>query len=309
MILDKELCNNIVNWMQPKYAIGTINSRTNYLIKIFKEYKVLNKETLRKIMKTIKHQHQRACLVMIVKYCYENDIDFDIKIPSTKRQPIKLPLILSASEIELMIESAPKPYDLVIRCIFNMGAGLRVSEIIKLSWSHIRWIDWLNNQESYGVALIKSGKGSKDRVVNIPKKLMYDLYEYAKEEKVLNEFRIPVGGMIFPFGGLQGKSKTIIILKDGMNNITDSWKESYVRAKYDWFRHNIIQRHCEVALNRRIKVHQLRHSRATYLYEIENVPVEKIQILLGHESLNTTMLYTKVNPRSVFELLKETNEL
>jgi len=63
---------------------------------------------------------------------------------------------------------------------------LRVSEVIKLSWNHIRWIDWLRKKDGMGVAEIKSGKGMKDRVVNIPKKLMQDLYDYADKLGKLN---------------------------------------------------------------------------------------------------------------------------
>jgi integrase len=300
--LTDELGTNIINWMMPKYSLNSIRNRRAFLKALFKKYQVLNQENLRKIMKGIKHQQYRACLVMINDYCYENNIPFNLRIPSIKKQPQKLPETLSSEEIKLMIESAPKPYDLTLRCIFNMGAGLRVSEVIKLSWSHIKWVDWINNKDSYGVAQIKSGKGSKDRVVNIPSKLMNDLYDYAKQENVLNEFQIPVGAMIFPFGS---RALPLDVPKENL----EKWKFDYVEDKYSWFRYNIIQKCCEKALNKHIKVHSLRHSRATYLYEVEGVPVEKIQVLLGHNSLNTTMLYTRVNPRSVFELLKNTTEI
>ena len=260
-------------------------------------------------MKGVKYQHERACLVMLNKYCYDNKIDFNLNIPSIKKQANKLPEILSPAEVKLMIDSAPKPYDLCIRCIFNMGAGLRISEIIKFSWNHIRWVDWLSNQDNYGVALIKSGKGSKDRVVNIPKKLMQDLYVYAKECEVLNEFRIPTGGMIFDFGSKDESDKKQRESEKLKTVDLELWKHSYVRIRYNWFRYHILQQKCEKALNKHIKIHSLRHSRATYLYEVENVPVEKIQILLGHSSLNTTMLYTKINPRSVFEMIKDTKEI
>jgi len=304
--LTEELGKRIVDWMIPKYAMGTINNRKNYLKSLFKKYSVLNTETLRKIMKGIKYQHQRACLIMINNYCYENDIDFHIIVPSIKKQPTKLPEILSPSEIKLMIKSVPYPYDLCVRCIFNMGAGLRISEIIKMQWDDIAWIDWLDNQDTYGVAKIKAGKGSKDRVVNIPKNLMKDLYKYAQEERVLNEFRIPVGSMIFKFGN---ENPNKLFKEDLRQQNIDLWKNEYVKSSYNWFRYNIIQKCCEKALNKHIRVHSLRHSRATYLYEVEKVPVEKIQILLGHSSLNTTMLYTKINPKSVFEMIKDTNEV
>jgi integrase len=302
LALTDELGSNIVNWMLSKYAIGTINNRTAYLKRLFKKYKVLNQETLRRIMKQVKHQHQRACLVMINNYCYENNIPFFIRIPSIKKQAQKIPEILTDNEIKLMIESAPKPYDLAIRCLFNMGAGLRVSEVIKLCWDHINWIDWIHNQDNYGTAIIKSGKGSKDRVVNIPPKLMKDLYSYAKEKNNLNEFRIPTGLMIFPFGDEE--------LPIGVpSNEMDIWKQKYIDKKYDWFLYNIIQKHCEKALNKHIKIHSLRHSRATYLHEIEGLLIEEIQVLLGHSNIQTTLIYVKINPKRTFDKMKNTKEI
>jgi len=307
--LTDELLDNIIAWMQPKYSLSTQSNRQIFLRKIFKTHNTLNQDTLRKIMKQIKYQHERSCLVMINNYCYDSGIDFHLNIPSIKKQANKLPEILSPEEIKLIINSAPKPYDLAIRCIFNMGAGLRVSEIIKFCWNHIRWVDWIENKDHYGVAIIKSGKGSKDRVVNIPKRLMQDLYDYAKELDVLNEFGIPTGMMIFDFGQESLSEKKKKEMDDLMRYDLELWKEKYVRKRYMWFRYNIIQKHCEKALNKHIKIHALRHSRSTYLYEVEKVPVEKLQILLGHSSINTTMIYTKINPKSVFESIKETKEL
>jgi integrase len=304
--LSKELYYNILSWMKPKYAMGTVHERALLLKRLFKKYGVLNQETLRKMVKTFKYQHQRAVISMINTYCYENNINFNIIVPTIKAQSRKLPEILSPNEIKLMISSVPYPYNLAIRCIFNMGAGLRISELIKFSWNHIRWIDWISDKSGYGVAIIKSGKGSKDRVVNIPSRLMNDLYTFAKEEDVLNEFGIPTGGMIFPFGF---KEKQKNFKPNLMAANIERWKYEYVRCKYNWFRYNILKKYCEKALNKHIKIHSLRHSRATYLYEVEGVPVEKIQILLGHSSLNTTMLYTKINPKGVFEMLKNTNEI
>ena len=303
--LSKELYYNIIDWMKPKYSLTTARARALYLKRMFKEYGILNKETLKKIMPKIKHQHQRACIVMLNKYCYENDIDFHITVPSIRSQASKIPEILSPQEIKVLIEATPKPYDLCIRCIFNMGAGLRISEVIKLSWNHIRWADWIDNKESYGVCAIKGGKGAKDRIVNIPKNLMNDLYEYAKAKRVLNEQSIPVGGMIFPF---TWNSNEDFKPELRANNL-EKWKAEYVRNKYDWFAYNIIEKYCEKALNKKLHIHQLRHSRATYLYEVEKVPIEQLQVLLGHTNLGTTMVYTRVNPKSVFDKLSNTEEV
>ena len=307
--LTDELINNISDWMEPRYSINTKKQYLNLLKSIAIKYKVLNKNNLIKITKKFRYQNQRAVLCVINDYCYDNDIDYVIRVPKLKAPPKKTPQLLSDSEIRLIIKSAPKPYDLAIRCIFNIGAGLRVSEIIKLSWDDIRWIDWLENKDNYGIVTIKSGKGSKDRVINIPTKLMQDLYEYAQMQETTNEFGVPCGGMIFDFGYSEMNNKKKKAFNDMLSYDLERAKNDYVKKRYDWFRYHILEKCCEKALGKKIKIHSLRHSRATYLYEVEKVPVEKIQMLLGHSSLNTTMLYTRINPISVFELIKDTKEV
>ena len=286
--LTDERCLDVMEWMHNKgYSFNTIKQYRFTLKMLQRKYKVLNNDTLRKILKGFKHQNQRSVLCAVNNYCFDMGLDFRLVIPKLKGRPRKLPELYSVEEIKIMIESAPAPYDLALRCIFNLGAGLRVSEIIKLSWNHIRWADWIQNKDGYGVVLIKSSKGGKDRVVNIPRNLMWDLYTYAKKKDNLNEFGIPTGGMVFPMGATVFKPE---MLRHDINK----WKNEYLKHGYDWFRYNIMKCCCEKALGKKIKVHTLRHSRATYLHEVEKVPIERISQLLGHSDLSTTMIYTKV---------------
>lgn len=301
--LNRDFFYRMVDYMSAKgYSSNTIKAYSVYLRKISKQYKVLNDDSLREILKKIKHQNQRAVLVLINDYCYFYKIDFRIIIPKMKAKPRKLPDLLTIEEIKLMIESSPKPFDLMIRVLFNLGGGLRISEGIKLCWNDIRWADWIKNRGSYGMAHIKDSKGGKGRINNIPRKLMNDLYEYAKELGVLNEFGIPTGNMIFKCGTENFKPEL-------MQNNIETWKEEYLVTSYNWFRYNILQKCCEQALNKKIHVHSLRHSRATYLHEVEKVPIEIIQQLLGHADIKTTLIYTHVDPKSTFEMIKNTGEI
>ena len=84
-----------------------------------------------------------------------------------------------------------------------------------------------------------------------------------------------MGGRIFSFGDFLDKKEKE--MEELLKTNKEKWKAEYVLTRYNWFRYNIIQKHCEKALNKRIRIHQLRHSRRTYLYEYENVPIEKLR--------------------------------
>lgn len=300
--LNRELYYKILDYAKAKgYSPHTIRVYFCYLKKIIKKNKILNRDVMRKLLKDVKHQNQRAVFVLINDYCYYSDIPFTILIPKIKSKPRSLPKILSIEEVKIMVESVPRPYNLMIRCIFNIGAGLRISEAIKLSWNHINWIDWLA-RGGYGIAIIKDAKGGKDRTTMIPNRLMTDLYKYGKELGILNEFGVPAGGMIFECNLENYKP-------DLLTNNKKRWKEEAVRHAYDWFRYNIMKKCCEKALGHKINIHQLRHRRATYLYEVEKVPIEKIQKLLGHSDIRNTLIYTEVSMKDTFEMMKNTNEV
>lgn len=297
--INKQLLEGLASHLNSQaYAPKTIRVYKIGFKKLLKGNTILNKELVLKYLKKNKQPNQRAIIKIINQYCNQNNIDFNVIIPRVKQKPRKLPEILSIQSIKIMVESAPYPYNLMLRCIFGIGAGLRISEALKLSWEHIRWVEWLSNKE-YGVAILKETKRDNERVVNIPNEIMEDLYKLAKERKILNEFGVPNLGLIFPINLTNYKKEL------RANNIK-KWKQEYLEQAYDWFKYNIIKKCCSKALNKKIHTHMLRHSRATYLYEVEGLPIERIQQLLGHKDLKTTMIYTRVDPKSTFNMMKDT---
>ena len=46
-------------------------------------------------------------------------------------------------------------------------------------------------------------------------------------------------------------------------------------------------------------VHKLRHTAATLMYQYGNVDIRSLQVLLGHESISTTEIYTHVDNMQV----------
>jgi integrase len=297
--INKDLISGLMDYLNSKdYAYKTIKVYKLGLKKLLKGNTILNKDLVNRYLKKNKHPNQRAVISIVNEYCIQKGIDFNIIMPKVKQKPRKLPDILSIEEIKLMVKATPPPYNLMLRCVFGMGAGLRISEVIKLSWENIRWVEWLANKE-YGVVILKDTKRDTERVVNIPNELMQDLYNYAKEKNNLNEFGIPRSGQVFLIKPNEYKP-------DLRHNNFEQWKRDYLDYEYDWIRYNIINKCCSKALNKKIHVHMLRHSRATYLYEVEKIPIERIQQLLGHKDLKTTMIYTRIDPRGTFNMMKDT---
>lgn len=296
LTLSEPLLNNILDYMEARgLSYNTRKVYGNTLRWIWNNFNVLSDHNNRVLLKKFTHANQRAVLHLINNYCYLENIDYRIKVPPLIRQKKKKTIkTLTSNEINIIISAAPKPYDLMLKCIFKIGGGLRISEAIKLSWNHFFWSDWLE-KKALGSVLIKDSKGD-DRIVPLPKSLMEELYAYAKEQNLLNEFGIPIGSVVF---GSIGNFKPQLRADD-----LETWKAKYVRYAYDWFRYNILDKHCAKALGKKVRVHSLRHSRATQLSDMGK-PIEIIQKLLGHKDISTTMIYTEVSNKRVFEAMKD----
>jgi len=277
-------------------AYGTLRNYSFHLRALFNKYKKLNRENILKILKKANNPDQRAILSLINEYCFYAGIDFKMILPRRRSKPRKIPKTLTIEEIKRMIEATPAPYDLMLRCVFGIGAGLRVQDVIKLSWNHFYWADWIK-ERGEGVVIIKDTKRGKNNLNNVPKEIMEDLYEYAKKKGLLNEFLLPDRGVVFDFGIGKWDKSTFSYNKE-------LWKNKYIRHAYDWIRYNVIKKYCEPAIGRRVNIHALRHSRATYLLEVEKIPLERISQLLGHSDIKTTMIYAKMNPKTTIQMMK-----
>ena len=106
---------------------------------------------------------------------------------------------------------------------------------------------------------IKNGKGKKDRYTTLAKNSLIDAREYFKRYK-------PVDYLFF------GKNKNKAISNGAVQK---AFKRNVKKA----------------GIIKDVHFHTLRHSFATHLLE-QNVNIKVIQMLLGHSSIRTTMLYT-----------------
>ncbi len=115
------------------------------------------------------------------------------------------------------------------------------------------------------VVLIQGAKGKKDRSVPLPVSLLPKLRTYYKKYKP-KEYLLEG-----QYGGPYSKGSVQKIFKNAMK---------------------------KGGINKNIGVHGLRQSYATHLLE-SGTDMRFIQELLGHSSIKTTQVYTKVTPRSM----------
>ena len=133
------------------------------------------------------------------------------------------------------------------------ASGLRVSEIIKIKINDIDFEE--------GIIRVNLGKGKKDRQTILSKRAIEDLKNYLQKRNDDNPY-------VFP--GAQNKSHLS------------------VRSVQ-----KIVLRAAKLAgIKKDISCHNLRHSFATHLLELEKgVDIRYIQRLLGHKRLETTQIY------------------
>lgn len=296
--LTKENIGHLNDYMQRKgLSYRTIKVYNSQLDVFKRKFGKINQDISNKILKKNNLTYKRAVLSLINDYCLFSDIDFRLKFVSTRKKDRKLPDILQISEIKKLIKASPKPYDLMLRCIWGIGAGLRVSEVLKLSYQHFRWVEWFESGKKDGIVVIKETKRNRNIVLNVPENIMKAIYQRAKEDSILNEWNMPNQGVLFDFG--------ISSWNPDMKNYNlIKWKEEYLSHAYNQFRYLIMQKTAKKVLGRQIKIHSLRHSRASYLLSCENIPIQQISKLLGHKSINTTMIYIHLDPRGTLNLMK-----
>ena len=206
------------------------------------------------------------------------------------KRPVRVPVVLSRREIHDLIRAVPEPANLVVQTMY--AGGLRVGEACAL---RVKDID-LDRQQ----ITVRRAKGAKDRPTLLPQALIAPLREILRQRAALHEQDLKRG---------QGR----VELPDAFHRKSPSaawslpWQYVFASHKLSrhpesgltgrWHLHEAaVQKAVKTAaaqagLTKRVTSHTLRHSFATHLLE-DGYDIRTIQKLLGHASVNTTMIYT-----------------
>ncbi len=186
----------------------------------------------------------------------------ELHIPKIEK---KLPAYLSKEEVQNILMQAEKDTTFLgqrnmIMLYLLYVSGMRVSELISLSISDI-------NFETGFIMIL--GKGDKQRIVPVPFSIIDLLKNYIIN--LQNDFPERNNTYLFPV--LYGK------------------KIKPLSRQSCWM---ILKRICiDSGIKRPVSPHQLRHSFATHMLE-KGVDLRSLQVLLGHENINTVQIYTHV---------------
>jgi integrase/recombinase XerD len=193
------------------------------------------------------------------------------------RVPVGIPKALTEQEVEALLGAVggDDPRSRRDRAILETlyATGVRISELVGLDRADL---------DLAGGVVRVLGKGSKERIVPIGRSANDALLGYLSGGRPVLERsarRRPPGDPVF------------LNARGGRLTRQGCWK--IVRAAGG-----------RVGLQGRLSPHVLRHSCATHMLE-RGADIRVVQELLGHASIATTQVYTRVSPehlRAVYEL-------
>lgn len=194
-------------------------------------------------------------------------------VVASPKRASTLPDVLKESEMERLLDGIPasEPLQQRDRAIFELAyaCGLRASEIVGLD---------LGDVDYDGEQLRVEGKGGRTRFLPVGEQALRCVSEYVQRgrERTVAEARTPA-----PASSLRAPAAPLFLSRSGRR-----LGDGDVRRRLRMWAQS-----CRVPSH--VHPHALRHSFATHLLD-GGADLRSIQELLGHSSISTTQVYTRV---------------
>lgn len=215
--------------------------------------------------------------------------EIDFRRASPQR---RMPTVLSREECRRLFAELEGTERLMAELAY--GAGLRLMELLRLRVHHL--------DLARGCLVVHGGKGDKDRVTVLPESLrpalerqlarLRPLYEKDRAEGLPGVW-LPEGlAAKYQRAGEKWQWQWLFPSREAsVDPVTGARRRHHV---IDTTFQRILKRAAEAAkIDKRVTPHVLRHSFATHLLEA-GTDIRTVQELLGHESVETTQIYTHV---------------
>lgn len=263
--------------------------------------------TKRRVSASTQNQAFNALLLLFRDILHVDTADLPRSVRA--RRGKRLPSVLSVEEVRKIFATVEPHYRLMIRLLY--GSGMRMGELLGL---RVQDIDF-----DHRLITVHAAKGDKDRTTLLPESLIEPLQQHLQAVKSLHEQDLREG-----FGA--------VWLPDALvrkyPNAATEWPWQFVFPSAQLSRdpesgvlrrHHVYDKTLQAAMqravrrtgiNKRASLHTLRHSFATHLL-MQGTDIREIQELLGHKSVETTMIYThvvrelKTNAKSPLDMLTE----
>jgi len=250
-----------------------------------------NLAVIQKVSPTTQNQAFSAIL-----FLYRDVLHVDMKewnIQALRAQERKhIPVVLTKLEVKQIIDEIDGLYQVIVKLMY--GCGLRMSEVLNI---RVKDIDF-----GFDKVYIWDSKSLKDRTLPLPLSIKDELLLQVQKVKELHKLDKQNGfGKVwlphqlvkkFPNANTEIAWQYIFPMK----NMSTDPQSKEVR------RHHILEatlsRNIKNAVKKtnifkRVTSHIFRHSYATHLLQA-GVDLRSIQELLGHKSVETTMIYTHI---------------
>jgi len=251
--------NNLVNFLKQE-ELGDIMSLSNRTAKFYVSF-LYNQYSPKTILRKISAVRSLYDYLIAEGMMFDNPFEF-VVLPKVSR---KLPKFIYPKEMIEFLDNidTTKPLGKRNKAIFELlyGCGLRADELINIKLNDI---DYVNK------TILIHGKGQKERLVPVHEVALNTIQHYILNARPLLAIK-SLKGNDFVFLNYRGTK----ISNRGVNLILDKELEHQ-------------------ASTLKISPHSFRHSFATHLIN-NGVDLRIVQELLGHASLSTTQIYTKVS--------------
>ena len=204
----------------------------------------------------------------------------------------RLPVVLTTREVKTLLDEMSGTTWLVASLLY--GTGMRLLEALRL---RVKDVEFERRE-----IVVREGKGNKDRVTVLPENLILPLRDQLAKVKRLHDSDLTEG---------LGEVELPHALEVKYPRAGRRWGWQYVfpsRSRSADPRSGVVRRHHlfeqniqravkgaaeRAGLSKPVSPHVLRHSFATHLLQSGH-DIRTVQELLGHASVETTMIYTHV---------------
>jgi integron integrase len=235
-----------------------------------------------------------SALLFLYKRVLRIDLPWLNDVVRAKRKDT-IPVVLTRDEVRRLLDQLEGPCWLLAALMY--GSGFRLSEVLCL---RAKDIDFGRHQIT-----IRSGKGGRDRVALLPSRLELALQAHLSHARRLHDDDLEHGaGWVelphailrkYPKAGREWRWQWVFPASRHYTDPTTGERRRH------HLHESAMQRTLKIAvlkagIDKPASCHTLRHSFATHLLE-DGKDIRTVQELLGHRSVQTTMIYTHVLDR------------